>query len=193
MNLSRKFPRPTKFPAKNTEGEEQFILPEELFPCMPRKYPFDQAAPTNRNTVRAAFSVKIFPFLRFFLPFFLLYPIFIRAFSSPPSLTHTYDQNYTDHNFLLDPNVFARWKKRVCLSVPSIRCIFNDRWNKSQLLNRRLTGKRTARWITARRLIELELIFNDRGSPNPFYSWDSPSGCSSCFAQTTHPLASNPL
>ena len=110
MNLSRKFPRPTKFPAKNTEGEEQFILPEELFPCMPRKYPFDQAAPTNRNTAREAFSVKIFPFLRFFLPFFLLYPIFIHP---PLPLTHAYNQNYTDRNFLLDPNIFARWRKRL--------------------------------------------------------------------------------
>lgn len=30
--------------------EEQFIFPEELFSCMRRKYPFDQTAPTNRNS-----------------------------------------------------------------------------------------------------------------------------------------------
>lgn len=29
---------------------EQFIFPEELFSCMPRKYPFDQTAATNRNS-----------------------------------------------------------------------------------------------------------------------------------------------
>lgn len=119
MNLPQKFryrasfQRGTEVKEGRVGSEEQFIFPEELFSCMPRKYPFDQTAPTNRNSARPPFLHQDFsPFLLLFLPTEILsiFLPFLRALNAiwdsrvypPEAETSKHRQNFKTNRRLIE-------------------------------------------------------------------------------------------
>lgn len=138
MNLPQKLRAAERvsWEERQRRGDEQFIFPEELFSCMPRKYPFDQTAPTNRNSARPAaprrLSIKIFP-----------------LFSS--RTTELYRSFYRS----LDLNTLY-----LCVFLPSR---FTGFPRTGEINCGFLMEQRPALSLRAPRLIKPELIINQRG------------------------------